>query len=144
MCTILYAAQESETAEDNASCRVWLHETTYVTTQIEAEIAPSASDSIMLGLVLLGQFMRCPQEFKWQLQNPSCCCSRSVMSDSLQPCEWQHTRLPCPSLSPRIAQIHVHWVSDAFQPSHPLSPPSPSTHNLSQEQGLFPVEYNKT
>ena len=57
MCTILYAAQESETAEDNASCRVWLHETTYVTTRIEAEIAPSASDSIMLGLVLLGQFM---------------------------------------------------------------------------------------
>ena len=24
-----------------------------------------------------------------------------------------------------FAQIHVHWVSDAIQPSHPLSPPSP-------------------
>ena len=26
---------------------------------------------------------------------------------------------------PEFAQIHVHWVSDAIQPSHPLSPSSP-------------------
>jgi len=36
-----------------------------------------------------------------------------------------------------LAQTHVHWVSDAIQPSHPLSSPSPSTFNLSQHQGLF-------
>ena len=36
-----------------------------------------------------------------------------------------------------FAQTHVHWVSDAIQPSHPLSPPSPSALNLSQHQGLF-------
>ena len=35
-----------------------------------------------------------------------------------------------------LTQIHVHWVSDAIQPSHPLSSPSP-TFNLSQHQGLF-------
>ena len=29
------------------------------------------------------------------------------------------------------------WVSDAIQPSHPLSSPSPSTINVSQDQGLF-------
>ena len=34
-------------------------------------------------------------------------------------------------------QTHVHWVSDAIQPSHPLSSPSPPTFNLSQHQGLF-------
>jgi len=34
-------------------------------------------------------------------------------------------------------QTHVHWVSDAIQPSHPLSPPSPPAVNLSQHQGLF-------
>ena len=28
---------------------------------------------------------------------------------------------------PEFAQTHVHWVGDAIQPSHPLSPPSPST-----------------
>ena len=32
---------------------------------------------------------------------------------------------------------HVHWVSDAIQPSHPLSPPSPPALSLSQHQGLF-------
>ena len=33
-------------------------------------------------------------------------------------------------------QAHVHQVSDAIQPSHPLSSPSP-TFNLSQNQGLY-------
>ena len=37
---------------------------------------------------------------------------------------------------PELAQIHVHRVSDAIQPSHPLSSPSPA-FNLSQHQGLF-------
>ena len=36
-----------------------------------------------------------------------------------------------------FAQTHVHWVSDAIQPSHPLSPPSPPAFNLSQHRGLF-------
>ena len=34
-------------------------------------------------------------------------------------------------------QTHIHWVSDAIQPSHPLSSPSPPALNLSQHQGLF-------
>ena len=38
---------------------------------------------------------------------------------------------------PEFTQTHVHWVSDAIQPSHPLSSPSPSTFNPSQHQGLF-------
>ena len=38
---------------------------------------------------------------------------------------------------PEFTQTHVHWVSDAIQPSHPLSSPSPSTINLSQYQGPF-------
>ena len=36
-----------------------------------------------------------------------------------------------------LAQTHVHRVSDATQPSHPLSSPSPPAFNLSQHQGLF-------
>ena len=35
-----------------------------------------------------------------------------------------------------IAQIHVHRVGEAIQPSHPLSSPSLPTINLSQYQGL--------
>ena len=38
---------------------------------------------------------------------------------------------------PEFTQIHVHRVSDAIQPSHPLSSPSPPSLNSSQHQGLF-------
>ena len=36
-----------------------------------------------------------------------------------------------------FAQIHVLWVSDAIQPSHPLLSSSPPARNLSQHQGCF-------
>ena len=42
-----------------------------------------------------------------------------------------HHQLPEPT------QTHVHWVGDAIQPSHPLSSPSPSAFNLSQDQSNF-------
>ena len=38
---------------------------------------------------------------------------------------------------PELAQTHVHSVSDAIQPPHPLWSPSPSALNLAQHQGLF-------
>ena len=63
--------------------------------------------------------------------------SCSVVSDSLWPHESQHTRNPCPSLTPRVHPTHVHQVSDAIQPSHPLSFPSPPALNPSQHQSLF-------
>ena len=36
-----------------------------------------------------------------------------------------------------FAQTHVHWVSDAIQPSLLLSSPSPLGFYLSQHQGIF-------
>ena len=38
---------------------------------------------------------------------------------------------------PEFTQTHVHRFSDAIQPSHPLSFPSPPVPNPSQHQGLF-------
>ena len=38
---------------------------------------------------------------------------------------------------PEFTQTHVHRVSDAIQPSHPLSSPSPSAPSPTQHQGLF-------
>ena len=35
-----------------------------------------------------------------------------------------------------FTQTHVHWVSDAIQPSHPFSSAFPLAFNLSQHQGL--------
>ena len=75
--------------------------------------------------------------FLIHLQFSSVQFSYSVLSDSLQPHRLQHARPPCPSPTPGVYPNSYHWVSDAIQPSHPLSSSSPLTFNLSQHQGLF-------
>ena len=55
-------------------------------------------------------------------------------------CEPMDCRMPGFPVHHQISeliQIHVHRVSDAIQPSHPLSSPFPPVFNLSQHQGLF-------
>ena len=50
--------------------------------------------------------------------------------------------LPVHHQLPEFTQTHVHWVSDAIQPSHPLSPPSPPVPNPSENQS--PIQRVKT
>ena len=57
--------------------------------------------------------------------------SHSVVSDSLRPHDSQHTRPPCPSPTPGVHSDSHPSVSDAIQPSHPLSSPSPLAPNPS-------------
>ena len=45
--------------------------------------------------------------------------------------------LPVHHQLPEFTQTHVHRVSDAIQPSHPLSTPLPPAPNPSQHQSLF-------
>ena len=45
--------------------------------------------------------------------------------------------LPVHHQLPEFTQTHVHWVSDAIQPSHPLAFPSPPAPNPSQHHSLF-------
>ena len=45
--------------------------------------------------------------------------------------------LPVPRRLPEFAQVHAHCVGDAIQPSHPLTPSSPSALNLTQHRGVF-------
>ena len=45
--------------------------------------------------------------------------------------------LPVHHQRPEFTQTHLHRVSDAIQPSHPLSSPSPPAPNSSQHQNLF-------
>ena len=45
--------------------------------------------------------------------------------------------LPVHHHLPEFTETHVHWVSDAIQPSHPLASPSPPAPNLSHHKGLF-------
>ena len=66
--------------------------------------------------------------------------SSSVAQSCLTLCDpMNHSTpgLPVHHQLPEFTQTHVHWVSDAIQPSHPLSSPSPPAPNPSQHQSLF-------
>ena len=45
--------------------------------------------------------------------------------------------LPIASHLLEFAQVHVHGISDAIQPSHPLTPSSTSALNLPQHRRHF-------
>ena len=66
--------------------------------------------------------------------------SRSVAHSCLTLCDPMNrstTGLPVHHQLPEFTQTHIHQVSDAIQPSHPLSSPSPPAPNPSQHQSLF-------
>ena len=76
--------------------------------------------------------------------------SRSVVSDSFRPHESQHgPGLPVHHQLPEFTQTHVHRVSDAIQPSHPLSsllllpPIPPSIRVFSNESTVDSLEVAK-
>ena len=70
--------------------------------------------------------------------NICCCCSVAQSCPTLcDPMGWSTPGLPVLCDLPEPAQTHVHWVSDAIQPSHPRLSPSPPAFNLSQHQSLF-------
>ena len=62
--------------------------------------------------------------------------SRSVVSDC-DPMNRSTPGLPVHHHLPEFTQTHIHRVSDAIQPSHPLSSPSPRAPNPSQHHSLF-------
>ena len=66
-----------------------------------------------------------------------CCCSVAqpcpILCDPLD----SMPGFPVLCYLPGFAQTHVHWISDAIQPSHPLPLSYPFAFNLSQHQGLF-------
>ena len=72
-----------------------------------------------------------------------CCCSVAQSCPTL--CDTMDCSTPSfPVLHhlpefhlPWVSQTHVHWVSDAIQPSCPLSSLSPPAFYLPQHQGLF-------
>ena len=66
-----------------------------------------------------------------------CCCSVAKSCPTLcDPMDCSMPGFPVLHCLPEFAQTHVHWVSDANQPSHPLPPPSPFAFTPSQHQGL--------
>ena len=63
-----------------------------------------------------------------------------VAQSCLTICDPMNRSTPGPPVHhqlPEFTQTHIHRVSDAIQPSHPLSSPSPPAPNPSQPQSLF-------
>ena len=78
----------------------------------------------------------CSQEFSWteavQVRVPELRLLSVQFSSVPQSCptlcnpmDYSTPGLPVHHQLPEFTQTHVHWVSDAIQPSHPLSSPSP-------------------
>ena len=67
----------------------------------------------------------------------SCCLTAKSCPVLCDPVDWSTPDFPDPHCLLEFAQIHVHGVSDAVQPSDPLSSPSPPALNHSQHQGLY-------
>ena len=68
------------------------------------------------------------------------CCGCSVSKLYLTLCDLMDCNVPGTPVLHYVlefAQIHVHWVSDAIQPPHPLPPASPFTFNLSSIRAFF-------
>ena len=80
------------------------------------------------------------ETFHWPL-NPHCALQFSSATQSCptlcDPMNCSTPGLPVHHQLPLFTQTHVHRVSDAIQPSHPLSSPSPPAPNPSQHQSLF-------
>ena len=70
--------------------------------------------------------------------NDCCCCFNSQSRLTLcDPMDCSTPGFSIPHILLEFTQVHVHWLSNAIQPSHPLLPPSPPALNLSQHQALF-------
>ena len=66
-------------------------------------------------------------------------CTCSVTKSYATLCDLMDYSTPCfpiPHNLPEFAQVHVHWIIDAIQPSYLLSPSSSSAFNPSHHQGL--------
>ena len=68
---------------------------------------------------------------------PCCCSGAQSYMTICNPMNCSTSGFPVLHHLLEFAQTHVSWISDAIQPSHPLSPPSPPSLSLSQHQGVF-------
>ena len=112
--------------------------------QIDEETVETVADFIFLGSKIMADG-DCSHEIKRGLL-----LGRKVMTNLVQfssvaqsclilcdPMNCSMPGLPVHHQLPEFTQTHVRRVSDAIQPSHPLSSPSPPVPNPSQHQSLF-------
>ena len=86
--------------------------------------------------VYICSWLTCTAETDTTVQS-NCCSVAQLCLTLCDPVDCSTPGFPVFHYLPEFAQIHIRWVGDAIQPSHPLSAPSPPAFNLSQHQGLF-------
>ena len=67
----------------------------------------------------------------------------SVVSNSLQPMNRSTPGLPVHHQLPEFTQTHVHRVSEAIQPSHPLLPPIPPSIRVFSNESTLRIRWPK-
>ena len=75
--------------------------------------------------------------FPWYASLGCCCPVAKSCLTFCDPMDCSTPGFPVLHYLSEFAQTHVHWVSDAIQPSCPLLSPSPPAFNLAQHQGLL-------
>ena len=73
---------------------------------------------------------------KHLIKSAGCCLVSKSRSTLCNPLDCYVPGFPVLHCLLEFAQTHVHWVSETFQPSRPLSLPSPPALSLFQRQGL--------
>ena len=74
------------------------------------------------------------------------CCSCSVTESCTTLCDhmdWSTPGFPVLHCLPEYAQMHVHWVSDAIQPSHLLPPPFPFPASVFSNESALRIRQPK-
>ena len=94
---------------------------------LPSPVSSPTPTSVWKNLPSVGSFAEDPQFSSVAQSCPTLCDPRNHSTPGLP----VHHQLP------EFTQTHVHQVSDAIQPSHPLSSPSPPAPNPSKHQGLF-------
>ena len=105
----------------------WLHSLSTVILEPKTRVFPWSSKSSYSSLLA-----PTPKILK------DCCCSVTKSCSTLcDPMNSSTSGFLVLHYLLEFVQTHVCWVSDAIQPSHPLSSPSLPAFNLSHHQGLF-------
>ena len=93
---------------------------------------PSLSRPLSCSLTLIYPFIY------QAIISPHQSCSVAKSCPTLpDPMDYSMPGFPVPHHLPEFAQVHVHCIGDAIQPSHPLLYSSLSAFNLSQQQHLL-------
>ena len=95
------------------------------------------SDAEHLFVCLLAICMSSKHPFRCSSHVLISCCSVTQCATLCNPMDCSTPGFLVLHCLPELAQMHVHWISDAIQPSHPLLSPSLPSFNLSQHQDLF-------